>query len=218
MTYSNYWDDPNIASEYIARIRQRNCSGNVCLHALNTIKSHLENDRDLLIDLGSGPGNVSGAVLSEFPFKELLMIDSSEVMLSSVPSFVDSNKTRIRQQVADLAHCRFDAEDESADLIVADSLSFLQNLDNVILESTRVLKSRGIIQFSLTVHDEETHESRLCERDNSFVGSYAHSYHWLLEIMLQDLSFKHLLISDPITIETLSCQGFAIMTFAFQKM
>jgi ubiquinone/menaquinone biosynthesis C-methylase UbiE len=155
---------------------------------LELIGSEIKNvpfapERRALIDIGCGPGYVSGKLIQEHYFNELVAIDLSEEMLNCVPWYVDIEKVRTNFQKADIGSAKFMAANASMDLAVCcRTLIYVKGIHNVLQEAARVLKPGGLFCFNCLLHTE-IEEVLLCESAGAPMEVFAYSKNFLLEKM-----------------------------------
>jgi SAM-dependent methyltransferase len=182
-----FWNQPRNAKEYLNYIEDISFPINFGSSLLSIFKEQMKEDKSLdgglLIDLGSGPGNVASLFVKEFGFKTLLAVDSSDYMIYLFPEFFNFPNVRIIPQIEDLHQSKLNINASTADLCIACSiLGYLQSVENVFNEVYRTLKPGKFFVFNIIAHREHFIESYIAENPGLDVDFYIHSLFMVRQI------------------------------------
>lgn len=131
---------------------------------------------DTLADICCGPGIVAASFIKTIGCKDLLAVDISEKMLDVLPQHVDSRKTRVTIQHADVAHHALNAGNATVNIAVCSkSTIYLPCLKNLFSEVARILKPGGLFCFSALTHEHPTMGPYVYKTIDSFLNKMAHS-------------------------------------------
>lgn len=173
----DYYSQPGKAEDYFDYvIYEAGCVSATLIERMikKFFSKDLQPNGGLLVDLGCGPGTSFPPLVDAFNFDKVLAVDGCAAMIS----FIDENFNKtfdLSLQVADIRTERIATEDESAELVTSCfTMSYLNNIDNVFKEATRILKKKGFFGFDITSYEEDRPEDVV-----HFMGDTINTYHYV---------------------------------------
>lgn len=138
----------------------------------------------LLADFGCGPGTSFPLLVETFKFDSVIGVDVCPNMTSFIKENFKDHTTDIRLQVADIRNEQITADSDSTELVISCyTLSYLDTLDNVFKEASRILKNGRFFAFDIMSHDDNTAQDTVSYVGKSIpVLGYVHSRNKILKL------------------------------------
>ena len=130
---------------------------------------------ELLIDLGCGTGDSLYRLIENSKFKKIIAVDGSEKMISFVKDNFQEKDIKLETQVVDLRKGSINVLSNSADLVISCFvISYLNNLEKIFSEVSRILKRGSFFAFDVVVHNESYSDTLLIKEDCSDVEFFVY--------------------------------------------
>ena len=181
----NFFNDPLEAKEYFMWCRESQCPvGQTILEIIREkLGKNFRFEHGFLVDLACGSG-ASIACLSELGFAKFLGIDGAQTMLELLPQYLQKKNLKAETALMDLRDFNIPVSDSSVDMVSScSSLIYIEKIDGIIKEASRVLKSGGLFGFNLIVHHQKD-TNAYSFLDEDAVRMYVHSADLIQKIFL----------------------------------
>ena len=167
MDAKHYWSLPSIIAGYISQYPANlpSYQSKYLLELLNTQASlgTMPSVVEVLVDLAAGAGHTTHQLCKGITVKNAVLVDFSENILNFAKFLLSQSKVSFSTQIVDLNSQQLKIDTGSVDLCVCiNSFYFLNNLQNITSEATRILKTNAYFAFNtLSPVDIDADESTI---------------------------------------------------------
>ena len=172
----NFFNNPLKAAEYFKWCRESKCPAGQMI--LDIIREKLGKEfgfkNGFLVDLACGSG-ASIACLSKLGFTQFLGIDGAQTMLELLPQYLKRYNLKAETALMDVRDFKIPISDGFVDMVsCCSSLVYIEKIDGILKEASRVLKPGGLFGFNLILHHQEN-PNAYSFLDEDAVRMYIHS-------------------------------------------
>lgn len=184
MKATEFYETPGIAETYIDWcVKANGCApADAIIKIIRDIDDMRDFSRGTLVDLGSGPGTSMPMLKHILKFEKCILVDASDQMLNFAGKVFGHNRG-LSTLKADLRSDALDIPDSSAEVVISCStIPYLDVIENVILEASRITVGGGYFGFNGFFHLENNIETHPLTNDYG-VDFYHHSLLKLRKLM-----------------------------------